>query len=283
MLRPQKLRDLDVSAASGLCADHARFFVAADDEPFLLEYAWHDLALARRHRLFSDDWPTERAARKRAKADLECLTWLDGATLLALGSGSLPTRRRGALLALHTGAARTIELAPLYEALAARLGAVNIEGAAAGDGRLWLLQRGDGSSGQSAVVALELERVRRSLAADTVLDPSALTGVTEVALGTLGDIRLGFTDACWLQGRGLLFSAAAEDSPDAVADGPCAGSVLGLLDGSHQVAWRAPLEGALKIEGLYARADGDRTTAWLVADADDPATPSPLLRVELPR
>ncbi len=281
-LRPEKVRELEVSAASGLCADDTRFFVAADDEPFVLEYAWQGLAPARRHALFAEDWPRAPAARKRVKADLESLTWLDGATLLALGSGSLPTRRRGALFVPDTGAVQSVDLGPLYDALGARLGAINLEGAAIGQGRLWLLQRGDGASGQSAVIALALDRARRSLSEDARIDAASLLEVTEVALGTLGGTRLGFTDACWLPGRGLCFSAAAEDSADAVADGPCAGSVLGLLDERARVAWSAPLEGTLKIEGLFARPCGDATLAWLVADADDPGTPSPLLRVALP-
>ncbi len=276
MLHPEKLRDLDVSAASGLCADEARFFVVADDEPFLLEYAWQDLALRRRHALLPGGWPAEPAARKRAKADLECLTWLDPATLLALGSGSLPTRRRGVLLAPDTGAVRVVELGPLFDALSARLGEINVEGAATGGGRLWLLQRGDGTSGQSALITLDLDLARRSFAA-SVLDPAALLAITDVTLGTLGGTRLGFTDACWAPDRGLFYSAAAEDSPDAVADGPCAGSVLGHLDDRGRVTWSSPLAGALKIEGLWIRS----ADAYLVADADDPATPSPLLRVTL--
>lgn len=200
MLHPEKLRDLDISAASGLCADDARFFVVADDEPFLLEYTWQGLALVRRHALVPGGWPAEPAARKRAKADLESLTWLDPTTLLALGSGSLPTRRRGALLSPDTGAVRLVELGPLYDALSARLGEINVEGAATGEGRLWLLQRGDGASGQSALVTLDLHAAHRSLAA-SVLDPDALLAITDVTLGTLGGTRLGFTDACWLPGQ----------------------------------------------------------------------------------
>jgi hypothetical protein len=96
-----------------------------------------------------------------------------------------------------------------------------------------------------------------------------------VELGDLDGVRLGFTDAT-PAGAGMLFSAAAEDSPDAYRDGPCAGSAIGLLE-DGTVRWLRPV-GPGKIEGL-TRWDDD---LLLVSDADDRARPAGLYRASWP-
>lgn len=52
--------------------------------------------------------------------------------------------------------------------------------------------------------------------------------ITQYDLGWMEGVRLSFTDATLVR-SGILYSAAAEDSPDAVLDGEVAGSALGLI------------------------------------------------------
>ena len=95
------------------------------------------------------------------------------------------------------------------------------------------------------------------------------------------------TDAIALPDGRLLLSAAAEDSPDAIDDGPVVATALALVDGDDVLAV-APIpevQGHVhKVEGLALREIGDGEVHLLaVGDVDDPATPSAAidLRVEL--
>src|SRR5690349_13989277 len=93
----EPIAELDVSAASGLVAIAERLYVVADDEHFLATYDFAGRPLGRLA-LWPDALPDEHAERKRLKSDLEALTQLPDGRLLALGSGSTPRRRRGALI-----------------------------------------------------------------------------------------------------------------------------------------------------------------------------------------
>lgn len=92
---------------------------------------------------------------------------------------------------------------------------------------------------------------------------------------------LTFTDASPLPGGRLVFSAVAEDTPDAYADGPCAGAAIGLLDAECRVLSLEPLHPVLKVEGVHATVEPGRVSLLLVADGDDPQRPAPLLSAEL--
>jgi hypothetical protein len=96
------------------------------------------------------------------------------------------------------------------------------------------------------------------------------------------------TDAIALPDGRLLLSAAAEDSPNAVDDGPVVATALALVDG-EQVLARAAIPEVVgrvhKIEGLALReCRGDEVHLLAVVDDDDPGTPSAEidLRVHLP-
>ena len=117
MLIPEHLRDLLVepllhprgqaylSAASGLVRVPGWLYVVADDEHHLgmieeRHSTRGDDAPATLLRLFDGDLPDGKGERKKAKPDLETLAALPAmpgcpfGALLALGSGSRPTRRR---------------------------------------------------------------------------------------------------------------------------------------------------------------------------------------------
>ena len=107
------------------------------------------------------------------------------------------------------------------------------------------------------------------------MDGDALRSVRPVALGSLEGVALGFTDVCPLEGRALLFAAAAEAGGSTYDDGAVAGSVVGLLeDDQVRAVWR--VAGRDKIEGLWAQPRGAGVDLWLVADADDPGVRAPL-------
>jgi hypothetical protein len=84
-----------------------------------------------------------------------------------------------------------------------------------------------------------------------------------------------------------VFLAAAEDAPDAIADGPVSGSAVGLLEPSPsgvRARWTRLLgndgqPSPYKVEGVAI--DRDVRGAFLLTDSDDPRVPAMLLRVEL--
>lgn len=274
------LGTLPVSAASGLCLLGDRLWVVADDERDLVATTWPGLTPAARLRLPGPPLPADAAARKRAKPDHEALVDVPGAGLLALGSGSTPARHGGALVDAGGGAVRALDLAPLHAALAVTWPELNLEGAVVAGDELWLLQRGNGPRGANGVAALDLAAVRGALAAGAPWTAALLRRTWAVDLGELAGARLGFTDGATLPDGRIVFSAAAERSPDTYHDGACTGSALGVLapDG-RSVSSLEPLAGTLKVEGVAVEG-GARLL--LCVDADDPAIPAALLAAELP-
>jgi len=219
---------------------------------------------------------------KTAKPDFEsALRGADGA-IYVLGSGSTATRCTLARIDPRTSAVTMREQPRLYDCVRDALGAQdapNIEGAVVAGDRLRLFNRAAGRT-PNASVDLPL----------AVLDggPPRVLQVRTFDLGALDGVRLGFTDAAALDSRRDAFIAAAEDAPDAIADGRVTGSVVGLLETTERGGVRArwtrlvDAEGRpcrYKVEGLTI--DRDSRAGWLLTDADDPRVPAALLRIEL--
>ena len=219
--------------------------------------------------------------------------------LVAFGSGSLPAREHVVLVAgIATGAPRATLLhrPAFYQLLRDVPGfagsELNLEGALLLEspaGRtLRLFGRGNGAA-RGAVVPLnatcdlDWEALLLHLR-DPDRAPPAPRRITRYTLGTIGGVPLGFTDAALCDGT-VLFTAAAEASPDAVRDGAVSGSAIGIIDEGDLVRW-APIvdeRGALlheKAEGL-AVADAGAGELWVLLDADDEDRASELCRVRL--
>ncbi len=299
MPQMRKLRELTLAsgerpylaAASGLVRVGEWLYVIADDEVSLGIFPAAGSVPGRRLRLFGAGASEGAALPKAVKPDLEVLTHLPAAAfpphgaLLALGSCSTPARCRGVLMPLSAegmpGAPQLVDLVPLCVRLARELPALNLEGAGVVGGVLRLLHRGNGRSGGNASVDLDLAGLLAHFAAPAVLPDSLVRSVLPHDLGSLAGVHLTFTDASPLPGGRLVFSAVAEDTPDAYADGPCAGAAIGLLDADGRVISMEPLQPTLKVEGVHATVEAGRVSLLLVADGDDPQHPAPLLSTEL--
>jgi hypothetical protein len=299
MLTARKVRELTLAsgtrpylaAASGLVRVGEWLYVIADDETSLGVFPVSGSTPGRRLRLFDAGVPEGASLPKAAKPDLEVLTHLPPAVLpphgalLALGSCSTPARCRGVLAPLSAegtpGAPQIVDLAPLCAQLARELPILNLEGAAVLGGVLRLLHRGTGRSGGNASIDLDLQLLLGHFFQPTALPDAIVRNVLRHELGSVGGVQLTFTDASPLPGGRLVFSAVAEDAPDAYADGPCAGAAIGLLDADCRVTSIEPLQPTLKVEGVHATEEGGRVSLLLVADGDDPQQPAPLLSAEL--
>lgn len=296
-------RAAHVRAGSGLACVPGALALVQDDSNFI---ALVDPALPREVRAIALPRGAggrrqfgERSGNKHHKLDLEaCFTADDGDTLLfvALGSGATPARENVVLVTgWESGTlATTMVAAPqLYERLRAEPAfagsQLNVEGALLIGQTLRLFGRGNGAPRDDLVPVNAtcdlawpelLDRLRRPEASAA----SSPANVVRYELGALDGVPLGFTDvAAWREH--VLFTAAAERSPDVIRDGVVSGSAIGIIDSSGDVRWTPIVseEGSPvreKAEGLLV-ADAARPELWVVADVDDETRPSELWRVRL--
>jgi uncharacterized protein DUF6910 len=238
---------------------------------------------------------SEATGTKRLKPDLEvaCPAEVGGEpAVLVLGSGSTDRRTRGVLVRLDDGrpVVQARELAPLYAAVVQRLGLaagqLNLEGAArCGDTVRWFnrgnLAAGVPSASVDVPVAGLVDAVLGRVGAGSL--PVDRPRVHE--LGEVAGVGLAVTDAIALPDGRLLLSAAAEDAPNAIDDGPVVASALVLVDGATVVdVSRIPeVDGRVaKVEGLALRAVDDGEAHLLaVVDDDDPSRPSTALELRV--
>ena len=235
----------------------------------------------------------EAAGTKHLKPDLEvaCPADVDGEpAVLLLGSGSTPRRMRGVLVRLVGGEPVVVaaELGPLYVRVAERLGTpldqLDLEGASRSAGTVRWFQRGIPAAGvPSAGVDVPLAALVDAVLGRT--DPASVPVGAPAThdLGQVAGVTLAVTDAVALPDGRLLLSAAAEDTPNAVDDGPVLASALVLADGVRVLAVAALPEiggRVAKVEGLALRSSGGgRAELLAVVDADDPTSPSALLEL----
>ncbi len=225
---------------------------------------------------------------KALKMDLEACLALPDQRLVAFGSGSTALRERLVVVAPDL-AASLVDGHAFYATLRTRAdfsGAeLNLEGAALGADTLYLFQRGNGATvaeraAVNAIAEIDLTAFLAWLDDRAPVPP--LRRVRQVDLGHAAGVPFGFTDAAALPDGRLVFLAGAEDSPDTFRDGAVLGTRVGLLDlAAERLTTAAILDEdglptRLKLEGidwLGPRDDGQLAFV-VVADMDDPATPS---------
>lgn len=303
MIPVTKLRALDldaptapgrphyVSAASGLVCHGPFLYVVADDEHHLGIFRRGDPAPGIHLRLFEGDLPDEHKARKKVKPDFEALALLPPfkgyphGALLAAGSGSKANRRLGALLSFSPDGvvqseSRVVDLAVLMAPLEAEFGKLNIEGLAVAGDEIRVLQRGNKGHKRNALARFALAPFLDSLARDGTALLSPLS-ITDYDLGDIKGVPLTFTDAAMLPNGEMVFSAVGEDTEDSYADGPCAGTAIGLIGADGTLRWIEPVAETCKVEGVGASLEGDALSLLLVTDADDIGIPAALYATEL--
>jgi len=241
----------------------------------------------------------DRRGNKAHKLDLEaCVAVVteQGTLLLAFGSGSTPEREYIALIDGWEASApnTTLVHAPrLYDLLrrehAFAGSELNIEGALYLGDCLRLFGRGNGAPRANvrpvnATCDLDWPTLLAHLRAPERNPPPSPANVVRYELGAIDGIPLSFTDAT-LYSDMVLYSAAAEESPDATRDGRVTGSAIGVIDSPGAIRW-APLTDASgrvlawKVEGLAA-IDDATNRLYVVIDAEDPEAASELCTVEL--
>jgi len=258
-----------VHAGSALVWHEGRLLVVQDDAASAV---WVDPVFGQTKRLILEG--TGEPLEKSKKPDFEVAFMGPGQTITILGSGSSPARRRRAVVDLETNGVRIVDESLLFGILEQALGCVpNLEGAVVLDNRLRLFHRGAGE-GKSATIDVNV---------DVLLGVSPhVFAVTPFDLGDVDGVPLHFTDATRFDER-LVYVAVAEDTPNAIDDGPVVGAALGFLD-DEGATWTTLIEASgegstRKIEGIAI--DPRSGTIYGVTDPDDPDKLAELLTIEL--
>lgn len=304
MIHPIKIRELLLShsssekraphlaAASGLVSIVNKLYVVADDENHLGVFSAVNDAPGDLIRLFEGTLPEKTKKRKAEKPDLETLTHLPAfsgyahGALLALGSGSKPNRATGVLLGLGSDgevntAPQHVDLSLLYDDLRNEFDVLNIEGVVISGDDMVLLQRGNKGS-KNALIRLLLTSFLHDLAAGKAPRLHSAPTSHMVDLGQVDDVPLCFTDGAALASGALLFTAVAEDTDNAIDDGMCVGSAIGIINVDGKIVRMERINPAYKVEGVVASIRDQHIYVQLVTDGDDASKPAWLLSAVLP-
>lgn len=303
-------RPAHVRAASGLAWVGDRLAIVQDDANFIAlvdpgsGHAGVVTLPAGRHGLRQFD---DGRGNKKHKLDLESIAAVryEGvARLVAIGSGS--TRRRDHVVTVTdvSGSQPVVRLhetralhGMLREAVTFAGSELNLEGAYQCGDLLRLVGRGNGAPERGlepvdATCDVMLHELFAYLDGGEEARVPSIARVLQYRLGAMSGVRLTFTDAIDWSAAGspdaMLYTAAAEASPDASRDGWVAGSAIGVVSfHAGRAAARyaelraengAPL--AAKVEGVARQAERlDRV--WIVIDIDAHDSPSELCEVEL--
>ncbi len=226
-----------IPSASAVEVINGNIYVVGDDSSFLYVLKY-DLTLLAKVPLYTvkEEYITGNRIQKKEKADLECITRLtiNGYPhLLILGSGSKSPRRDVAFLVkLPTPYNRKhlvweISLVKWYaflrmnEDVTGASGVLNFEAAASTEEYLYIFNREN-----NAALRFDLPEFIEFIQGHTegVPFPTVITS----ELPFIENVRAGFSGADYFDNK-LFFTAAAEDTANAIDDGEIMGSAVGIL------------------------------------------------------
>jgi hypothetical protein len=275
-----------VRAGSSLARFGKRLMMVQDDALWLAW--WDDQGKLRAGALPADASGRRLFDDKSTKPDFEAAVVV-AERLFVFGSGSLPSRERIAIVGADGGAC-LLQADALYAELrreprfAGRQ--LNVEGALLDADKVVLFTRGNADpaasgAGFDASVELDAHELERYCRAPSQAPPPPLRGLEQYRLGDIDGVRLTLTDAALAAGI-RYYVAAAEASPDAVADGEVLGTSFGMLDGDPRYGLILREDGERlrdKVEGLAA---GSAPGQWLlITDPDDATRPAELLTLSV--
>jgi hypothetical protein len=287
----QKIVLEGIPSASGIERVGQQYYVIGDDSPYLFTLD-ESFKVVHKTPLFQANSVVNGRIPKPVKPDLEAITQitLEGGqpSLLIVGSGATEPRNTGFLIPLTRngpGKPITINLKPLYDQLRANKSvtgqaALNIEGLAADEEYLYLLQR-YAPGGQNVLITYTMDSITPFLLGKGPAPKPA--GIQAWELPDLEQTKTGFSGMTTALGGRMLFTASAEETPNAVLDGEIYGSMVGLLQAHpHKTTQPAKLQVVVpitekdgiayksKIESIcISGQDRNDLTAVCVADNDN--------------
>lgn len=228
----------NLPSASGVEIIDGIIYIVGDDSPYMYVLD-HSLKLLEKVELFeTPDFESGRIPKK-IKPDLECMTPLtinNNKYILVMGSGSKENRDRGFLIKLPTRynkkyIVQSLSFTGLYSLLQSNPeivgdGKLNLEAAAADEQHFILFNRGN-KSGKNSALYFQLEEFIVYLTENPDLVPFPV--IQNFTLPSINKVPAGFSGASFWDGK-LFFTAAVEDTDDAVDDGEVHGSMVGWME-----------------------------------------------------
>lgn len=283
----------DIPSASGMEIIHDTIFITGDDSAWLYILN-RQLELVEKIALFSGDiFPAGRIP-KINKPDFECMTILrmdQQEKIFIAGSGSLsPQRDMAFIIDPNPPYSFTqVSLTDIYNDLRSRpevvhTGKLNIEGMAASETQVFLLQRGN-ISGLNVLISYQRQAFCAYLMQQTKQIPAA--SIYTYTLPVLSGRQSGFSGATVIPGtNALLVTASVEDTDNEIDDGAVLGSYAGIiyldthtLDFIPFTVDGQPYTG--KVESIAVQKVVNEHTILALAVTDTDAGASDLLEIEI--
>jgi len=296
-----------IPSASAVEVINGNIYIVGDDSSFLyvLKYDLTVLAEVPLYQAKAEDLTGNRILKKK-KADLECITKLtiNGYPhLLILGSGSKSPRRDVAFLVkLPTPYNRKhlvweISLVKWYsflrmnETVTGESGVLNFEAAATTDDHLYVFNREN-----NAALRFDLPEFIEFIQGHT--DSIPFPTIIPTDLPEIDGVRSGFSGADYFDHK-LFFTAAAENTSNAIDDGEIIGSAVGILSFNGEEKTRGKLTDGfvgeisqftliptienrlLKIESISVYEKENDSTYIAIAVSDDDLGGSDILMLQL--
>ncbi|KAF2519449.1 hypothetical protein E0W68_03625 [Flavobacterium salilacus subsp. salilacus] len=255
-------RIIGIGSASGLFFNGSSLFILSDNSHMLYEYHIDSKKLSKTALVAKDyNGPMENVPKKD-KPDYEALA-VKGNDLYLFGSGSTENRNSIGHIDMKTKEVFPhLDATDLYLAMQSfseiRPENFNIE-AAVNDGDTWyLLQRGNGTSGQNGIFTLE----------GNISDMFFQIIYNPIELPEIGGAQAGFTDAVKVGDR-LYFLAAAEKSASTYLDGEVTGTIIGSIDIETMKLGDTQIIGKNKFEGITLYKDNGKKLEFLLCEDND--------------
>lgn len=256
---------IGIGSASGLLYQDGSLYIISDNSHMLYEYHTDSGKLDKTALVPADYTGPLENVPKPEKADYEAIA-AKGDDLYLFGSGSTENRSSiGHINRITKEVYPHIDATDLYMVMQS-FGEINPENfnieAAVNDGSVWyLLQRGNGKSGQNGIFTLNGD----------IADTYFQILYNPIELPKISDARAGFTDAVKV-GDTLYFIAAAEKSGSTYLDGEVTGTLIGTLDLETMKVGKTQVIGKNKFEGITLYKDTGDTLEFLLCEDKDNAT-----------
>lgn len=226
-----------IPSASAVEVVNGNIYIVGDDSS-LLYVLKYDLTVLSEVPLYKvkSDHISENRIHKKNKADLECITKLtiNGYPyLLILGSGSksprrdvaflvkLPTPYNRKHLVWEISLIKWYSFLRMHEDIAADTGVLNFEAVASTSDFLYIFNREN-----NAILRFDMPEFIEFIQGHTEGVP--FPTVIKAHLPEIKSIRCGFSGADYFDGK-LFFTAAAENTSNAIDDGEVMGSAVGIV------------------------------------------------------
>lgn len=296
-----------IPSASAVEVINGNIYIVGDDSSFLyvLKYDLTILAKVPLYEAKSDHIVDNRILKKK-KADLECITKLmiNGYPhLLILGSGSKSPRRDVAFLVKlptpynrnhlvwEVSLIKWYSFLRMHEDAAGDTGVLNFEAAASTSSYLYIFNREN-----NAVLRFDMPEFIEFIQGHTEGVP--FPTVIKAHLPEIESIRSGFSGADYFDGK-LFFTAAAENTSNAIDDGEVMGSAVGIVSFDGEEKQRGKVANGftatisdftlipkiesspLKVESISVYEKENDSTYIAIAVCDDDLGASDILMLQL--